>query len=96
MKPRIGDKIYVPFSGSISLYTVEMLGKETFATDACFKSWLLESARVPLYYEDYGTTWHTDLNSAKTFVEENVCIENYDKPIWINPCSDYWELVDEL
>lgn len=93
--PSIGTKVYCigPDHESIIKDTVMFLGAESFITSKFGDSYYEEGYHK--HYCDYGTTWFTNVRSAKRFLrnywrEADPLYKRKVKKI----SDDYWEVVD--
>lgn len=62
-KPPVGKLVYLVYKDSILVDQVGYAGKDSFIINSF--SDLLNFDSLEWYYEDYGKTWFTDLQSAK-------------------------------
>ena len=86
--PRIGQKVYLFFNDCVSLESVYMKGKESFACNSAFNYLYIDEYRVPFLYDEYGKTWFTSLSDLKKAV-----LEPNEKLVKIH--ENYWEIEEK-
>lgn len=77
-KVKIGQIIYVAYRNSLYKQKVYMVGKESFAHDDTFNTYIYEDFRLELFYEDEGTKWFRTLADAK----KKYKIEKIEEGYW--------------
>lgn len=84
MKPKLGQKVYILYESFLLCETVEMLGKDSFATPNMFSSITRDEYRLPIRFDEYDETWFKSLADAKTY------LEGYAKLVKIS--DDTWQI----
>lgn len=91
MKPAIGKKVYIIYEDTIGLESVGYVGKESFIIEEWSDK--LEDA-IEYNFEDYGTTWFTNLAKAKKKLLEDY--KEIDVPLKVVQVKDdYWVLQEK-
>ena len=85
MKPTLGQKVYILYETFMVCETVEMLGKDSFATPMMFSSIIREEYRLPIEFNEYGKSWFNSLADAKKY------LESYDE-VAVKRAENYWEI----
>lgn len=82
--PKVGQTVYVIYDDEIFVEKVYALGKKAFIVSA-WKDSAIKSDFFEWFYDDVGSSWFTDFESAKehilSFYDDDYELVEYDK-VW--------------
>lgn len=85
MIPKLGQKVYILYGTFLLCETVELLGKDSFATPYMFSSLTRDEYRLPIMFNEYGEGWFSSLAEVKKYLEK------YGEKL-VKIDNDYWQV----